>query len=164
MGEGIVVRWAYGSFFLQLVAIIHFIISMMKFVKLLPNFSTNTYVLISIIKKKQALQLEDLVEKSENTDSKGICFKNTYNCIPREGNPATTHPCGAVMVLLPACFVQRLPLRHHLSLDVIILRALFILKNAFNTKPDFVDIFPCQYICTGRPRFTAFCFIVPHRC
>lgn len=52
MGEGIVVRWANGSFFLQLVAIVHFIISMMKFVKSLPNFSTNTYVLISIILKK----------------------------------------------------------------------------------------------------------------
>ena len=41
-------------FFLQLVAIIHFIISMMKkFVRSLPNFSTNTYVLISIILNKQ---------------------------------------------------------------------------------------------------------------
>lgn len=52
MGEGIVVRWANGSSFLQLVAIIHFIISMMKkFVRSLPNFYTSTYVLISIMLK-----------------------------------------------------------------------------------------------------------------
>lgn len=56
IGEGIVVKGANGSFFLQLVAIIHFIISMMKkFVRSLPNFSTNTYVLISIILNKQTL-------------------------------------------------------------------------------------------------------------
>ena len=55
MGEGIVVAGGQmDPFFLQLVAIIHFIISMMKkFVRSLPNFSTNTYVLISIILNKQ---------------------------------------------------------------------------------------------------------------
>lgn len=53
--RGLLLGGQMDPFFLQLVAIIHFIISMMKFVKSLPNSSTNAYVLISIIKKKQAL-------------------------------------------------------------------------------------------------------------
>lgn len=44
VGEGIAIRWASGSFFLQLVAIIYFIIFMAKnLVRSLPNFSTNIY-------------------------------------------------------------------------------------------------------------------------
>lgn len=54
--RGLLLRGQMDPFFLQLVAIIHFIISMMKkFVRSLPNFSTNTYVLISIILNKQTL-------------------------------------------------------------------------------------------------------------
>lgn len=149
MGEGIVVRWANGSSFLQLVAIIHFIISMMKkFVRSLPNFYTSTYVLISIMLKththtQKPFSLKIWQNNQKIQITKEEVLKTPIIASPeRETVPLLT-PVGLSWAYFLLYFVQRLPLRHHFSLDVIILHALFIFKYIFKTKHDFVDIFPC---------------------
>ena len=72
--------------FLKLLAIVCFTICMANVVaKSVPNFSTDSHGFDQHNFKK--CWLEDLVEKSENTDSKGGSFKDTCDRVP-SGRPA----------------------------------------------------------------------------